>query len=68
MSSSTSTGRRSTTPYIEVAARQPDGKLVQQGEMLGQALRGLGVAEADLASSDAARAEAFQRLSAGKRS
>ncbi|WP_086662360.1 NB-ARC domain-containing protein [Lentzea kentuckyensis] len=53
--------------YIEVAARQPDGKLVQQGEMLGQALRGLGVADADLASSDAARAEAFQRLSAGKR-
>ncbi|MFS8104539.1 hypothetical protein LFM09_46300 [Lentzea alba] len=53
--------------YIEVAARQPDGKLVQQGEMLGQALRGLGVADADLANSDAARAEAFQRLSAGKR-
>ncbi|GGU67363.1 hypothetical protein GCM10010178_68990 [Lentzea flava] len=53
--------------YIEVAARQPDGKLVQQGEMLGQALRGLGVMDADLASSDAARAEAFQRLSAGKR-
>lgn len=53
--------------YIEVSARQPDGKLVQQGEMLGQALRGLGVADADLAGSDAGRAEAFQRLSAGKR-
>lgn len=53
--------------YIEVAARQPDGKLVQQGEMLGQALRGLGLADTEQANSDTARSDAFQRLSAGKR-
>lgn len=53
--------------YIEVVARQPDGRLVQQGEMLGQALRGLGLADTDQAGSDAARSDAFQRLSTGKR-
>lgn len=53
--------------YIEVAARQPDGRLVPQGEMLGQALRGLGLADSDQAGSDAARSDAFQRLAAGKR-
>lgn len=32
--------------YIEVAARQPDGRRAQQGKMLGQALSGLGMADA----------------------
>ncbi|XVV00732.1 NB-ARC domain-containing protein [Actinosynnema sp. CA-248983] len=53
--------------YIEVAARQPDGRLVPQGELLGQALRGLGQAETELAASDTARSHAFQRLAAGRR-
>lgn len=53
--------------YIEVTARRPDGSLVPQGEMLGQALRGLGVPDADQPDSDTARADAFQRLSAGRR-
>jgi tetratricopeptide (TPR) repeat protein len=53
--------------YIEVAARQPDGKLVQQGEMLAQALRGLGLPDTEHAGSDTARSDAFQRLSAGRR-
>ena len=53
--------------YIEVQAAMADGRPVPLGEVLGQALRGLGVAEADLAVSDEARAEAYQRLSAGRR-
>lgn len=52
--------------YIEVAARQPDGRMVQQGELLGQALQGLGMAESELPTSDVDRAAAFQRVSAGK--
>jgi tetratricopeptide (TPR) repeat protein len=53
--------------YIEVAARQADGRMVPQGEMLGQVLRGFGVADTEQPSSEAARFDAFQRLSAGKR-
>jgi len=53
--------------YIEVQAAMPDGRPVPLGEVLGQALRGLGAAEADLAVSDEARVEAYQRLSAGRR-
>jgi tetratricopeptide (TPR) repeat protein len=52
---------------VEVAARQPDGRLVPQGELLGQLLRGLGMADTEQPSSDAARLDAFQRLSAGRR-
>ncbi|MBB5808921.1 tetratricopeptide (TPR) repeat protein [Saccharothrix ecbatanensis] len=53
--------------YIEVAARQADGTMVPPGEMLGQVLRGLGVPDTELDSSDAARLYAFHRVSAGKR-
>ncbi|WP_419702930.1 NB-ARC domain-containing protein [Promicromonospora sp. NFX87] len=53
--------------YIDVVARQPDDRPVSQGELLGQALRGLGMADADLPISDAARLEAYRRLSARRR-
>lgn len=53
--------------YVEVAARQPDGRLVQAGEMLGQALRALGVPDTELPAGLAERAFAFQQVSAGKR-
>jgi hypothetical protein len=53
--------------YIEVQAAIADGRPVPLGEVLGQALHGLGVAEADLAVSDTARIAAYQRLSAGRR-
>jgi tetratricopeptide (TPR) repeat protein len=52
--------------WIEIAARQADGSLTSQGDMLAQALRGLGLPDAEQPASDAARAEAFQRLSAGR--
>jgi tetratricopeptide (TPR) repeat protein len=53
--------------YIEVAARQANDLPTPMGEMLGQALRGLGTADTDLPTSERARIEAFQRLSAGRR-
>ncbi|WP_185447123.1 NB-ARC domain-containing protein [Kribbella qitaiheensis] len=52
--------------YIEVAARQADGRPVSPGEMLGQALRGLGLDDAEHPPSDQARADRFQRLSVGR--
>lgn len=52
---------------VEVTAREVDGEPVPLGEMLGQALRGLGLADTEQPSSDAARAETYQRLSAGRR-
>ncbi|MCU1687743.1 MAG: hypothetical protein JWQ81_8482 [Amycolatopsis sp.] len=51
---------------IEVTARQPNGRLVSQGEMLGQVLRGLGQGDSEQEASDAARIDAYRRLSAGK--
>ncbi|WP_410595521.1 hypothetical protein [Amycolatopsis sp. lyj-23] len=53
--------------YVEVQASTPDGALVPPGELLGQALRGLGLAEPDLPGSDADRAHTYQRKSAGRR-
>ncbi len=52
---------------VEVTAREVDGEPVPLGEMLGQALRGLGLADTEQPSSDAARAETYQRVSAGRR-
>lgn len=52
--------------YVEVSARQPNGSLVSAGEMCGQALRGLDMADAAMPTSDVGRFDAFQRLSAGK--
>ncbi|MGW7538752.1 NB-ARC domain-containing protein [Amycolatopsis sp. NPDC054798] len=53
--------------YIEVAARQANDLPTPTGEMAGQALRGLGMADAELPASEKARIEAFQLLSAGRR-
>ncbi|MEV6872549.1 hypothetical protein [Amycolatopsis sp. NPDC051128] len=53
--------------YVEVQATAVDGQAVPPGELLGQALCGLGLAESDLPGSDAERAHAYQRKSAGRR-
>ncbi|MGW4528981.1 hypothetical protein [Amycolatopsis sp. NPDC004378] len=53
--------------YVEVQATAADGQAVPPGELLGQALRGLGLAEAELPGSDTERAHTFQRKSAGRR-
>lgn len=53
--------------YIEVTARQADGQLMPPGEMLGQALRGLGVPDTELSDTDQARADDFRRMAAGRR-
>ncbi|ANZ35937.1 hypothetical protein BBK82_07430 [Lentzea guizhouensis] len=53
--------------YVEVAARQPNGRLTPAGEMLGQALRGLGVPDTELPVGLDDRAFAFQARSAGRR-
>lgn len=51
-------------PYIEIRASQPDGSPIPLGELLGQALTGLGLT--DLDATDDARATSYQRLSAGR--
>ncbi|WP_394617170.1 hypothetical protein JNUCC0626_47470 [Lentzea sp. JNUCC 0626] len=53
--------------YVEVTARQPSGRLMPAGEMLGQALRGLGVPETELPAGLDDRGFAFQARSAGRR-
>ncbi|WP_410631501.1 NB-ARC domain-containing protein [Amycolatopsis sp. cmx-4-83] len=53
--------------YVEVQATTVDGQAVPPGVLLGQALRGLGLAEPDLPASDTERAHAYQRKSAGRR-
>lgn len=52
--------------YLEISARQADGRPMPPGEMLGQALRAMGVSEAELPASDDARARDLQRRSMGQ--
>ncbi|WP_405059618.1 NB-ARC domain-containing protein [Kribbella sp. NBC_01505] len=49
--------------YVEVLARQADGLPVPVGDMLAQALIGLGAQERELPTSDHARAHELQRRS-----
>ncbi|MCR6490665.1 hypothetical protein M8542_48495 [Amycolatopsis sp. OK19-0408] len=53
--------------YVEVQASAADGQAVPMGDVLGQALRGLGLAEADLPGADVERAHTYQRKAAGRR-
>ncbi|MGC7098163.1 NB-ARC domain-containing protein [Amycolatopsis lurida] len=54
-------------PYLEVHAAGADGQALPPEDLLGQALRGLGLAEGELAATDAGRRQAYQQLSAGRR-
>ncbi|WP_165956590.1 NB-ARC domain-containing protein [Kribbella antibiotica] len=49
--------------YVEVVARQADGLPVAVGDLLAQALIGLGAQESELPASDHARAHELQRRS-----
>ncbi|GAA1713599.1 hypothetical protein GCM10009745_72370 [Kribbella yunnanensis] len=51
--------------YIEIAAREADGRMVSVSEMLGQALGALGVPGAEFPASDKERADKFHSLSLG---